>query len=123
MKFYKIENSVLVSVDNKPLINENAEQVYINIDFAEKFGEGTGGYGDIEVSKHQNKITGLNYEFNLLEISKNRYTPLELWKFDNIYDEVIVFEDMGDFYCINFITDYEFANDPMLKEFWLTYQW
>jgi hypothetical protein len=127
MLYYKIVNSVVVSVNNKPIIDDNAEQVYINLSLSEMFGTGTGGKGKYEISKHQNRIKGINGEYELLEISNNRYVSLELWRLYDVHDEdnnnVIVFEDMGDFYKIDFITPYQFQNDPMLNEFWQTYQW
>lgn len=123
---YKIVNSVVVSVNNKPIIDDNAEQVYINLSLSEMFGTGTGGKGKYEISKHQNRIKGINGEYELLEISNNRYVSLELWRLYDVNednDDVIVFVDMGDFYKIDYITHYEFENDPMLKDFWSWFQW
>ena len=123
---YKIANSVVVSVNNKPIIDDNAEQVYINLSLSEMFGTGTGGQGEYEISKHQNRIKGINGDYELLEISNNRYVSLELWRLYDVNeynDDVIVFVDMDDFYKIDFITHYEFENDPMLKDFWSWFQW
>lgn len=123
---YKIANSVVVSVNNKPIIDDNAEQVYINLSLSEMFGTGTGGKGEYEISKHQNRIKGINGDYELLEISNNRYVSLELWRLYDVNEDnedVIVFVDMEDFYKIDFITHYEFENDPMLKDFWSWFQW
>jgi hypothetical protein len=112
-----IENNGLVTVNGKPVVDEELNQIYINIDNDSEEYTVTTIITKNDISK--------KYEFDLLEMTCNRFLPLELTQLENPESEdILVFKKFDDdFFIVEYILCKQFEHDPMLKEFWSYYQW